>query len=117
MTDFHAFAGEWVAAWNAHDLDRILLHYAADVVFQSPVIRERLGKASGEVRGLDELRGYWSGAFKAYPDLRFELLDVLDGVNGGAIRYFSHARGCEVVEVFRFDASGLVDRAAAFYAG
>lgn len=115
--DLHAFAAEWVAAWNAHDLDRILSHYAADVVFESPVIRERLGKASGQVRGQGELRAYWAGAFKAFPDLRFEVLDVLPGIDGGAIRYFSHARGCEVVEVFTFDASGLVARSAAFYAG
>jgi hypothetical protein len=117
MTDLHAFADEWIAAWNAHDLGRILSHYAADVVFESPVIRQRLGKASGQVHGLEELRAYWSGAFTAFPDLRFELLDVLDGIDGGAIRYFSHARGCEVVETFSFDASGLVARAAAFYAG
>ncbi|MBI5940176.1 MAG: nuclear transport factor 2 family protein [Caulobacterales bacterium] len=116
-TDLHAFAAEWVAAWNAHDLDRILSHYAADVVFESPVIRQRLGEASGQVRGLEELRAYWSGAFRAYPDLRFELLDVLAGVDGGAIRYFSHARGCEVVEVFRFAANGLVESASAHYAG
>ena len=116
-TDLHAFADEWIAAWNAHDLDRILSHYAPEIVFESPVIRERLGKASGQVQGLEELRAYWSGAFKAYPDLRFELLDVLAGIDGGAVRYFSHVRGCEVVEVFAFDASGLVVRAAAFYAG
>lgn len=115
--DLHAFAVEWNAAWNAHDLDRILSHYAPDVVFESPVIRERLGKASGQVKGKDELRAYWSGAFKAFPDLRFEVLDVLAGVDGGAIRYFSHARGCEVIEVFAFDAAGLVARSAAFYAG
>ena len=115
--DLHAFAEEWVAAWNAHDLDRILSHYAVDVVFQSPVIRERLGKASGEVRGQEELRAYWSGAFTGHSDLRFEILDVLPGIGGGAIRYFSHTRGCEVVEVFAFDASGLVARSSAFYAG
>lgn len=113
---FPAFADEWIAAWNAHDLDRILSHYAVDVVFESPVIRQRLGKASGQVRGIEALRAYWSGAFKAYPDLRFELLDLFEGVDGGAIRYFSHARGCEVVEVFAFDDAGLVARAGAFYA-
>jgi ketosteroid isomerase-like protein len=117
MTDLHAFADEWIAAWNAHDLDRILSHYAADVVFESPVIRSGWARRQGEVDGLDELRAYWSGAFTAFSGPAFELLDVLDGVDGGAIRYFSHARGCEVVETFSFDASGLVARAAAFYAG
>ena len=31
------FAREWVDAWNAHDLERILSHYAPDVVLRSPV--------------------------------------------------------------------------------
>ena len=112
-----AFAQAWIAAWNAHDLDRILSHYADDIVFRSPLIRERYGKASGEVTGKVELRDYWSGAFRTgAASLRFELLDVLAGVDGGAIRYFSTTRGCEVVEVFAIDAAGLVNRAAAFYA-
>ncbi len=33
--DYDAFAIEWEAAWNAHDLNRILAHYAEDVVFRS----------------------------------------------------------------------------------
>lgn len=112
-----AFADEWIAAWNAHDLDRILSHYAEDIVFRSPLVRERYGKASGEVCGKAELRDYWSAAFRpGAPSLRFERLEVLAGVDGGAIRYFSTTRGCEVVEVFAFDAAGLVNRAAAFYA-
>ena len=35
-----AFAEEWVAAWNARDLDRILAHYAPDIVFRAPDGRE-----------------------------------------------------------------------------
>jgi len=27
----HQFAREWVAAWNAHDLDRIMYHYEEEV--------------------------------------------------------------------------------------
>lgn len=116
--DLAAFAAEWIAAWNAHDLDRILSHYADDIAFRSPVIRQRFGKASGEVSGKDELRAYWSGAFASGAQaLSFELIEVLTGVDGGAIRYFSATRDCEVVETFTFDDAGLVHRAAAFYAG
>lgn len=116
--DLDAFAAEWIAAWNAHDLDRILSHYAEDIVFRSPIVRQRFGKASGEVSGKDELRAYWSGAFApGAPSLHFEMIAVLAGVDGGAIRYFSTTRDCEVVETFAFDDAGLVNRAAAFYAG
>ena len=30
------FADEWIAAWNSHDLDRVLRHYAADAELTSP---------------------------------------------------------------------------------
>ena len=33
--DYHAFAIEWEAVWNSHNLDRILAHYAEDVIFRS----------------------------------------------------------------------------------
>ena len=32
------FAAAWIAAWNSHDLARILAHYTEDVVFHSPRI-------------------------------------------------------------------------------
>jgi ketosteroid isomerase-like protein len=32
------FAKEWVAAWNAHDLDRVLSHYEDDFEMPSPII-------------------------------------------------------------------------------
>jgi len=31
-----AFASEWIEAWNARDLERILKRYAHDVEFTSP---------------------------------------------------------------------------------
>ena len=35
--DAKEFGREWVVAWNAHDLERIVAHYANDVVLTSPV--------------------------------------------------------------------------------
>ena len=32
------FAMEWVAAWNSHDLERILAHYEDDFEMSSPII-------------------------------------------------------------------------------
>ena len=40
-------AEEWVAAWNAHDLDAIMALYAPGVVFQTPTIIDTLGIPDG----------------------------------------------------------------------
>ncbi len=53
MTEAEAqeFALEWIAAWNSHDLDRILSHYADDVEVTSPLVETVLGPGKVTVRG------------------------------------------------------------------
>jgi ketosteroid isomerase-like protein len=95
------FAEEWVAAWNSHDLDRILTHYADDVVFSSPHIVRRLGKTSGEVNGIDELRAYWGSGLVGESDLHFTVEDVRYSVDTIVINY-RNQYGHAVAEVLRF---------------
>ena len=114
--DLDAFAEDWIAAWNSHDLERIMAHYTPDVVYESPVITEWYGEASGKVEGIGALRAYWQGGLKMQPDLHFDLKEIYAGVGGGVIRYYSRTRGCEVTEVFFFGSDGRVTRASAFYA-
>ena len=40
MTDeqAHAIAEAWRAAWNSHDPERVIAHYASDVTYFSPFI-------------------------------------------------------------------------------
>jgi hypothetical protein len=45
------FAAEWIAAWNSHDLDRVLSHYADDFEMSSPYIAELAGEPSGKLKG------------------------------------------------------------------
>jgi ketosteroid isomerase-like protein len=45
------FATEWIAAWNAHDLDRVLSHYANDFEMSSPYIVTFAGEPSGTLVG------------------------------------------------------------------
>ena len=108
------FAKEWVAAWNAHDLDRVLSHYENDFEMSSPIIRSLVGEASGTLRGKPAVRAYWAKALEAIPSLRFELVTVLTGVNSITLYYRGH-RGL-VAEVFHFGASGKVSKAFAHYA-
>lgn len=108
------FAEEWVAAWNAHDLERILSHYEDDFAMSSPVIVTLAGEPSGILRGKSAVRAYWAKALAAAPHLRFELVSALAGVDSVTVCYRGH-RGLSA-EVFHFGASGKVSRAFAHYA-
>jgi len=93
-----SFADEWVAGWNSHDLDRILRHYADDVVFRSPLAARLLG-GDGVVRGIEALRAYWAEGLRRNPELRFEVLGVYAGVDTVVINFRNHVGGlsCEVL--------------------
>ena len=108
-----AFALEWVAAWNAHDIERVLSHYAEDVAFHSPYIAIFADEASGHLLGKAALRTYWTAALEKLPELRFELLDVLLGAGSLTVYYRGH-RGM-VAETFFFSEDGKVQRATACY--
>jgi len=84
------FAREWVAAWNAHDLDRILAHYEDDFEMHSPLIRSLAGEDSGMLKGKSAVRAYWARALAAMPGLHFELLAALAGVNSMVVYYQGH---------------------------
>jgi len=108
------FAKEWVDAWNAHDLDRVLSRYEDDFEMSSPIIRNLVGEISGTLKGKPAIRAYWAKALAAQPTLRFELLTVLTGVNSVTVYYKGH-RGL-AAEVFQFGTTGKVSKASAHYA-
>jgi hypothetical protein len=110
-----AFAQEWVEAWNSHDLDRILTHYADDVVLISPVALKLLNNGTGMVQGKSALRDYFQRGLTAYPDLRFDLFDVLWGVETIISYYANNFRGGNTAEVMQFAPSGKIMRVVANY--
>lgn len=57
--DAQAFAEEWVTAWNAHDLERILGHYHYDFEIITPMIKMSLGIDTGSLVGKAAITGYW----------------------------------------------------------
>jgi ketosteroid isomerase-like protein len=110
-----AFAAEWMAAWNAHDLERILSHYADGVQFHSPFVVQIAGEPSGRLIGKERLRAYFGEALKKYPDLKFTLLQVLTGVSSVTL-YYRSVKDLSAAEVMRLDNSGKVVRVDAHYA-
>ena len=109
-----AFAREWIEAWNAHDLDAIMSHYAEEIVFHSPRIAAVMGNGAAFVAGKAALRDYWKNGFAKAPDLHFEMQRVYLGSDALTIGYRNH-RGQYVTETFLFGGDGLVTLSIATY--
>jgi len=108
------FARDWIDAWNAHDLDRVLAHYTADFEMSSPYTAKFAGEPSGTLRGRERVRAYWQNALTQFPDLHFELTGVFTGADSIAIHYRG-VQGKQVVEVLFFDATKKAYKALAHY--
>jgi ketosteroid isomerase-like protein len=113
-TEARQFAHDWVAAWNSHDLEAILSHYAPEVILTSPVAAKLLNLPSGLVTGKQALRDYFSRGLAAFPGLKFELFEVLWGVSSVVLYYLNH-RGTKTAEFMEFDGKGMVVRVIANY--
>ncbi len=109
-------ADHWVKAWNSHDLDRIMAHYDDDVVLVSPVAVKVTGDPSGRVSGKAALRSYLERALGLYPNLRFDLVDVMWGLQS-VVLYYTNQRGSKTGEYMEIGPGGKVSRVVANYSG
>jgi len=107
------FEREWIDAWNAHDIDRILSHYREDVDFVSP-LAARAGAPQGRLRGLPALREYFERGLVSYPALHFQPIAALGGVGSIALHYHA-VEDRQAIEVMELDAHGRVYRTAVHY--
>lgn len=108
------FAREWIDAWNNHDIERVLSHYADDFEMNSPYIVQIAGEPSGRLTGRAAVGAYWAKALVLLPDLRFELISTLVGVNSITL-YYKGASGRLAAEVFHFGSNGKVSQVFAHY--
>ena len=116
MTEDEArsFAADWIEAWNSHDLDRIMTHYAEDLVLVSPVAAQLLNDPAGMVRGKDSLREYFQKGLNAFPQLRFDLIDVMRGLSS-IVLYYSNQKGTKSGEFMELNPQRKITRVVANY--
>jgi hypothetical protein len=97
------FAHEWLDAWNKHDVNLIMKHYADSIEFCSPVVQKVLGDPKGVVSGIDNLRDYFSRQLQKFSTLHFQLLDVFASPQS-IVLYYKINRGLLAAEVMILDA-------------
>ena len=107
-------ANHWVEAWNAHDLDAIMIHYDEAIELTSPVAAQLLGPPDGKVIGKQNLRAYFQRGLTAYPELHFHLENVLCGLNS-VVLFYTNQKGTRTAEFMEFSPSGKVLRVVANY--
>jgi predicted ester cyclase len=107
-------ANAWIAAWNSHDLDAIMSHYEDTVELTSPVAAQLLGVPDGKVIGKANLRAYFQRGLEAYPDLHFQLENVLAGLNS-VVLYYTNQKGTHSAEFMELSQAGKVVRVIAHY--
>ena len=105
--DPDAFTRAWVDAWNAHDVEAVLSHFADDVTFSSPTAARVVPDTGGTVHGKAALRHYWNTALRSNADLAFEVIGVYVGISTLVIHYRNQVGGL-VNEVLVFGDDGLV---------
>lgn len=110
------FAHEWIAAWNARDLERIVAHVDDDFEALSAPAAGPAGGSGAALRGKAAARALWHKALRSLPPPRFELLGVFVGARGLAIHYRDQL-GRLAVEVLDLGPRGRIVRAWAHHAG
>jgi len=115
-TEVVEFAEQWVAAWNSHDLEKIMAHYEEDVELISPVAAQLLKEPDGRVVGKEALRNYFRKGLEAYPNLEFTLKDILWGLHS-IVLYYINQKGTCTGEYMEISPNGKVSRVVANYNG
>ncbi len=113
-TEAEHFAHEWVKAWNSHDLEAVLAHYADDVELTSPFVVQVLGEPSGTIKGKNNLRMYFGMGLSMFPDLEFEMLRVFVGVSS-LVLYYKSVNDTLAAEAMVLNSQGKVAKVLAHY--
>jgi predicted ester cyclase len=85
-------------------------------VLVSPVAAKMLGDPSGKVAGKAALKSYFKRALEVYPNLSFQLVDVMWGLES-VVLYYTNQKGSKTGEYMEIGPTGKVARVVANYSG
>lgn len=82
-------------------------HYDDDITLVSPVALRVLDIPSGKVSGKKALGAYFAKGLEVYPDLKFQLIDVMWGVNS-VMLYYKNQQGVKAGEFMEIGPAGKI---------
>ena len=78
---------QWLAAFNAHDLEKLLALYDEQAQHYSPKLKISRPETNGLISGKAALREWWAGAFEQLPGLHYELRSLTADDNAIFMEY------------------------------
>jgi len=66
-------AKQWFAAFNEHNLEKLLALYDDNAEHYSPKLKIRQPETKGLIKGKVALRAWWQDSFERLPDLHYEV--------------------------------------------
>jgi len=105
---------DWIAGWNAHDLERIMHHYADNVEFTASTVVSRWDRADGKLNGKEELSQHFAKGLSLVPDIHFTVEEILWSPVGYAVIYHRE-NGNRVLDAVELNAEGLAVKVTAYY--
>ncbi|MBI1261120.1 MAG: hypothetical protein GC184_05295 [Rhizobiales bacterium] len=86
---------KWRAAWQSLDPDRIAAIYHPDATHMSAVVVERMQRADGTLRGVDEIRAYATISAQRLTSFKADVIDVLLEERRAGVEYWRVINGDE----------------------
>jgi predicted SnoaL-like aldol condensation-catalyzing enzyme len=97
---------QWFAAFNEHNLEKLLAVYDDNAKHYSPKLKIRQPETEGWIVGKDALRAWWQDAFDRLPTLHYELNKLTANNERVFMEYTRQAEGEEdmlVAEVLEIE--------------
>ncbi len=88
-----AITEQWIAAFNAHDVDRLLLLYDYDAKHYSPRLKQREPETGGWISGHTALKAWWAGSFERISELKYTLQNCIANETQVFMEYLREAPG------------------------
>ena len=93
--DLNNIAMQWFAAFNEHNLEKLLSLYEENAEHFSPKLKVRQPETKGLIKGKSALRTWWQDSFDRLPSLKYHVLRLTPYEDRIFMEYIRHVENEE----------------------